>query len=190
MQQRGYYPQAMDFSDWIQEQLAARGWDQAELARRMNMTSAQVSRVVTGGRGAGVDFSIALARALGVPREEVFRARGWLLRAPAETIHPGTDPRAALLAKAASALQPGERERLLDVWESALVAVVGSPIRVRATLSAAVEALTEGSEELSPQEEVRRLLDLLKRIAPEAYEEYARRAAWAEGTEGSLGDEP
>jgi transcriptional regulator with XRE-family HTH domain len=68
----------MSFADWLKVELNKRNWDQAELVRRSGVTSAQISRVVTGVRGAGPELSIAIGKGLNLPPEEVFRARGWL----------------------------------------------------------------------------------------------------------------
>ena len=67
-----------EFVDWLQRQLNERGMDQAELTRRGNISSGQVSRVMSGQRGAGIDFLLGVARALRLAPEEVFRAAGVL----------------------------------------------------------------------------------------------------------------
>lgn len=77
----------MDFSHWLQQQLDQRGWLQAELVNRakqkgLRLTSAQVSRVLNREQKAGIKTCLAIAEALDIPREEVFRARGWLLPLP------------------------------------------------------------------------------------------------------------
>mgnify|MGYP000704688879 CR=1 FL=1 len=73
----------MDFASWLQNELTKREWDQYEILRRAKMSGyrishAQVSRIINGTRKAGPDACIVIAHALGVPREDVFRARGWL----------------------------------------------------------------------------------------------------------------
>lgn len=107
----------MEFTLWLQVELNKRGWDQAELARRSGITKAQISRVLVGERSAGVDFCIAIARALGLPREEVFRARGWLLREPDEIVPAGTNSRIERLIKHINTLAPEVQELLADSFE-------------------------------------------------------------------------
>lgn len=67
-----------DFANWLGEEIKARGWDLAEFARRARITPPQVSRVLSGTRGPGLDFYRGVAAALGMPLEEVFRKAGVL----------------------------------------------------------------------------------------------------------------
>ena len=76
----------MNFADWLQQQLDKRGWSQAELSRRSAIPTGQLSRILNGSRNAGPEPCIALAQAFGLSREEVFRARGWLLSESQEEI--------------------------------------------------------------------------------------------------------
>lgn len=66
------------FSDWILAQLNKRGWTQGELSRRANVSSGTLSMVINYQRGAGPDFCRSIAKAFGVPEEEVFRQAGLL----------------------------------------------------------------------------------------------------------------
>lgn len=73
-----------DFATWLQSELAHRAWIQADLlqsaqARGYHLTSPQLSRILSREQQAGIDSVIAIAHGLGVSRETVFRARGWLL---------------------------------------------------------------------------------------------------------------
>lgn len=110
----------MEFANWLQNELNNRGWDQAELSRRSEITKAQISRVLVGDRSAGVDFCIAVARALGIPREEVFRARGWLLREPQQVVTSDADPRLIKMAEAVRLLPFEKREQILVTWGNTL----------------------------------------------------------------------
>ena len=69
----------MDLISWLQQEIDTRGWGQAELARRSGVTPGQISRLLNGTRKAGPELCISIAKGLGLPREEVFRMRGWLL---------------------------------------------------------------------------------------------------------------
>ena len=113
----------MSFSDWINNELEKRGWSQRELARRSKdsnytISSGQLSHIINGSRQAGPEACIAIAHALGVSREEVFRARGWLLREALEVFEPNIDPRAEKLAKELSQMPFESREITLDAIES------------------------------------------------------------------------
>ena len=69
----------ISFGDWLRQKIEKRGWDQSELARRTGLAHGQISRFISGSRHPGPNPCIAIADALGLSREEVFRARGWLL---------------------------------------------------------------------------------------------------------------
>lgn len=62
----------------MQSELASRGWDQAELARRSHISDAHISRLVAGGRKPGNESAKAIARAFRLPPEEVMRHAGIL----------------------------------------------------------------------------------------------------------------
>jgi len=58
---------------WINEELLQRGWSQSEAARRGGISSQMISSVVLGVANPGPSFCRGIARAFGVPEEEVFR---------------------------------------------------------------------------------------------------------------------
>ena len=68
----------MDFGVWLQGQLDNRGWTQARLARRSGVSTGQIARVINGTRAPGPDFCRAVAKALDLPEELVFRQAGLL----------------------------------------------------------------------------------------------------------------
>jgi len=98
--------EAEDFTTWIQKELDYRKWDQAELARRTGITTAHISRIVSGTRRAGHKSCIAIAQALHIPPEEVFQRAGLL------PVKPKIDPLVEQIAHIAGKL-PEERQRLL-----------------------------------------------------------------------------
>jgi transcriptional regulator with XRE-family HTH domain len=110
----------MNFADWLQEELNKRLWTHAELARRCYVQTTQISRVIARKRKAGPDLCIAIAKGLNLPREEIFRARGWLLREPEKVFEPNVDPRAEELAKQVSTLPFESQEMTLDAMEAML----------------------------------------------------------------------
>jgi len=76
---------AMEFQDWLVEQLNLKGWNQAKLASRAGVTRTAISDIISGRRNAGSELCTAIAHALNLPPEEVFRAAGLLPPAPAHT---------------------------------------------------------------------------------------------------------
>ncbi|MHB9132901.1 MAG: helix-turn-helix domain-containing protein [Armatimonadota bacterium] len=67
-----------DFGKWLAEELRQRRWDQLEIRRQGGLTSAQISRIISGERKPGPTACVVIARALGLPPEEVFRRAGLL----------------------------------------------------------------------------------------------------------------
>ncbi|MEI7832214.1 MAG: helix-turn-helix transcriptional regulator [bacterium] len=79
----------VNFYDWLMLELQLRSWTQAELARRSSITTAQISRVMTGEQHPGPTVCCKIARALHLPPEDVFRRAGLL---PPAQRHPnGTE---------------------------------------------------------------------------------------------------
>lgn len=68
------------FSEWLQQELSCRKWDQAELTRYGGVTASQVSRIIAGQRKPGAAACRAFAKVLGLPPEDIFRHAGLLPR--------------------------------------------------------------------------------------------------------------
>lgn len=66
-----------DFVQWLNNAMGERGWSQSELARRAGIDQSTISRVLAG-QGAGSEFCIGIARALGELPERVLRLAGIL----------------------------------------------------------------------------------------------------------------
>jgi transcriptional regulator with XRE-family HTH domain len=71
-----------EFSNWLIEQLDKREWTQADLSKRSGVTTSQISRILSGTRGIGIDACRAIARAFHIPEERVFRKAGFLPNRP------------------------------------------------------------------------------------------------------------
>ena len=67
-----------DFREWLQNELNSRGWAQIELTRRGGISSGAISKLMSGERKPGPDMCNAIATALNLPPEDVFRAAGLL----------------------------------------------------------------------------------------------------------------
>jgi len=66
------------FSEWLQKELDRRDWRPADLVRHGGIASSQLSRILNRERGVGPEVCVAIARALGIPPETVFREAGLL----------------------------------------------------------------------------------------------------------------
>lgn len=67
-----------NFGDWLLHELKEAGISQAELARRAGLSKGTVSNLINGTKGVGQDSLKAIARALRLSPEVVFRAAGVL----------------------------------------------------------------------------------------------------------------
>lgn len=68
----------MDFSEWLQSELDKRQWRQADLARSGKIATSMLSRIINRERFPGPDTCRSIARAFGIPPEEVLRQAGLL----------------------------------------------------------------------------------------------------------------
>ena len=71
-----------ELAEWLNRELNERGWSQGELARRANISGGTLSMVMNQQRGAGPDLCSAIAAALRVPPEKIFRLAGLLPHVP------------------------------------------------------------------------------------------------------------
>lgn len=98
-----------EFADWLQNELTSRGWDQAELARRSQTTTALISRILSGERLPGAVVARRLARAMVLAPEDVFRHAGILPRTSPQPS--GFDELSCIYTE----LDEDDRQRLLAV---------------------------------------------------------------------------
>jgi transcriptional regulator with XRE-family HTH domain len=68
----------VNFFDWLDEELDQRGWLRADLAKRAKISESGLSMAYSGKRGVGTEMLTAIAGALNLPQESVFRAAGLL----------------------------------------------------------------------------------------------------------------
>ncbi len=64
------------FRDWLAAELKTRGWSQSEAARRGEISASLVQQVMSGTTKPGKRFYRGIARAFGLPVEEVMRLAG------------------------------------------------------------------------------------------------------------------
>lgn len=172
----------MEFAAWLQAEMDERGLDQSELSRRAKqagypVAATHLSRILNTERQAGPDACIAIAYALGISREEVFRARGWLLREPEQMFPPGADPKLVALGRAVSQLPGRIRASVLDAWEASLsVALAAPPAPIE--LDDLEDAISEWTvDEQQARANLKALLGWLKETDPEFYRSYVKERA-------------
>ncbi|MCI0441730.1 helix-turn-helix transcriptional regulator [bacterium] len=71
-----------DFSQWLIEQLERRNWKPAELARRADIDTGLLSRLLNRERMPGPTTCNAIAEALQLPPQSVFHAAGLIPSPP------------------------------------------------------------------------------------------------------------
>ncbi len=98
------------FGNWLEREIEIRGWTMSELARRCEVSHPAVSRVVSGERGAGPELCRAIAQALEMPEERVFRIAGLLSQLPA----PDDDLTFAQVYDMMNRLMPEERREIME----------------------------------------------------------------------------
>ena len=64
------------FTEWIEQELARRGWKPSDLAREAGLDQGTLSNVLSGARGPGVAFCSRVAEALQLPVETVLGRAG------------------------------------------------------------------------------------------------------------------
>jgi len=73
------------FNEWLFSEMRKRRWTQADLAQQAGITRGAVSHLFSNTRKPGVELLKAVAAALGLPRENVYRAAGLLEAEPEVT---------------------------------------------------------------------------------------------------------
>ncbi len=100
-----------NFGTWLLKELEQRDMSQSDLAKLSGLSRGTLSNLISGTRGIGTDSIEAIARALRLPPETVYRAAGLL---PSQ---PEADEMVEKLNYKITQLTPGARalaEKLLD----------------------------------------------------------------------------
>jgi transcriptional regulator with XRE-family HTH domain len=74
----------MSFINWLNQELKERRWQQKDLAEAAGVSDSTITLVLKGDRKPGADLCNGIARAFGIPPEEVFRMAGLLPALPEE----------------------------------------------------------------------------------------------------------
>lgn len=71
-----------NFGSWLVETLEVREITQSDLARMSGLSRGTISNIISGSRGRGPDSLRAIAKALRLPPEQIYRAAGILPQVP------------------------------------------------------------------------------------------------------------
>jgi transcriptional regulator with XRE-family HTH domain len=74
----GQIAESGDFSAWLRNEVARRGWSLRELGRRSGLSGGAVSAVAQGSQKPGLRFCVQVAAAFSLPPEDVLRRAGLL----------------------------------------------------------------------------------------------------------------
>jgi len=96
------------FNEWLLQELKARDWTQADLARQAGVSRSAISDIMSSRRKIGIDVANSLADALHIPADQVFRAAGIL---PAEK---KLNPRIAQIVEELEGTSPEEQQEFLS----------------------------------------------------------------------------
>jgi transcriptional regulator with XRE-family HTH domain len=96
-----------ELADWLKQELERREWNTSDLARKAEVQPASLSRIINETREAGPNICLAIAKALHVAPERVFRKAGLL---PPE---PEKDPTIMDAIHKMSRLTPEERKEIV-----------------------------------------------------------------------------
>lgn len=104
-----------NIADFIKAEIERKGWSQARLAKAAKLDSAVISNIINEKRGIGWESARAIADALNIPAETMFRKAGLLPPAPAKTEQ--TDQLLYLFNQ----LDPDKKQELLGYAEYLLL---------------------------------------------------------------------
>jgi transcriptional regulator with XRE-family HTH domain len=99
-----------DFVEWLQMEMTQRGLRQADLAKAAGLYPATIAKVLARERQAGPDVCNALAKALDIPPEVIFRRAGLLPETPATPMNKTCQEVCALVQQ----LDLGDQDDVLD----------------------------------------------------------------------------
>jgi transcriptional regulator with XRE-family HTH domain len=171
--------ETMNFSKWLNQELTKRNWTHQNLSQHALLAGYKISRVqitniLNMRRNAGPEACIAIAYALNIPREEVFRARGWLLRRPEEVVPPSASPGAAQVIRELTALPLEEQEAVSEALAGMLRATSRSKDlgRAEGRTEAQQIPLRKSLDEIQEELETK-----FRQLLPDAYEQILKSVA-------------
>lgn len=109
------YMERTDFVEWLQGELNKRNWRKADLAKASGLSSAQITRITKREQRAGPDACTAIAKALKLSPEFVFRQAGLLPWEPEKPEDVGPTFWQWVMAYVRASKE--ERDRMLEMAE-------------------------------------------------------------------------
>ncbi len=100
------------FGDWLENEMNNRGWRPVDLANKARISRGSLSNIINDLRRPGPDICRAIANALQVPPEKVFRQAGLL---PPK---PETDERLEKAMHLFQQLSPEKQQFVLDALQT------------------------------------------------------------------------
>lgn len=149
-----------EIGEWLERQLELRAWSSSELARRAGISQSSVSNVLTGKQVPGLEFCKGVAKALGMPAEELLRMAGHLPPMPA----PVVEEREALrLLRGLSGPMRGVAMSLLRALDRSADKNAASSPKPRSLTERLAFEIARDLEAMPPDDQ-RRVFDLMKRL--------------------------
>jgi transcriptional regulator with XRE-family HTH domain len=135
-------------TDWLSNQMEARGWGYNELARRAGLSSGTVSNVMAERSNPGLDFCVGVAGALGESPEYVLRMAGLL---PAVESSEGREERAL---HAFRQLSPDQQEAAIAMLHGLAGQAPGGPPAAARSGPPSTAEHTPGAERAGESEQM------------------------------------
>lgn len=97
------------FSEWLEYEMSKRGWSQSDLAHAAGVPRGSIGNLLRNTRKPGPELCNAIALALEIPPEEVFRKAGLL------SPKPESDEKSDEIGYLFKQLTPREQEELIEL---------------------------------------------------------------------------
>jgi transcriptional regulator with XRE-family HTH domain len=106
-----------DFSVWLESELKARDWRQADLTKRSGINSGLLSQILSRQRRPGPDACRKIAKALGLKESQVFEIAGLMKDTDRTKFNPIIEAAAAMLNDLSIEDQEEIRAMIRVKWE-------------------------------------------------------------------------
>jgi len=77
----------IEFPQWLRQELEIREWSQVDLSRKTGISTAQITRIISGERGFGIEALASISNALEVSPITILRKAGLLPPGPDDKIN-------------------------------------------------------------------------------------------------------
>jgi transcriptional regulator with XRE-family HTH domain len=106
-----------DFSVWLESEMRARDWRQADLIKRSGINSGLLSQILSGQRRPGVETCRAIAKAFGLKDIQVLEIAGLATDNDRTRYNPIVESAAAMLNELSEEDQEDFRALVRSKWE-------------------------------------------------------------------------